>query len=188
MKQACTIWGFTSDWVNSQTKNLSKVETEKENAKNFEEKDKVIPQAEIKREEKKSEVEQLTVEEKKSQIFKKEYKENDERNIYIQYAYEKGGFDLVLLMECENSTWNQYRQSEAIKNWRREPSFWFCMIDRDFHKSIVDDERFWNDWKRQIDKCYELWKGGTKFYWPGRYIAKAGMKCSEYVKERFYFI
>jgi hypothetical protein len=38
------------------------------------------------------------------------------------------------------------------------------MIDRDFHKSIVDDERFWNDWKRQIDKCYELWKGGTKFY------------------------
>ena len=187
MKQACTIWGFTSDWVNSQTKNLSKVETEKENAKNFEEKDKVIPQAEIKREEKKSEVEQLTSEEKKSQIFKKEYKENDERNVYIQYAYEKGGFDLVLLMECENSTWNQYRQSEVIKNWRREPSFWFCMIDRDFHKSIVDDERFWNDWKRQIDKCYELWKGGTKFYGPSRYIAKAGQKCSDYVKSRFIF-
>lgn len=187
MKQACTIWGFTSDWVNSQTKNLSKVETEKENAKNFEEKDKVIPQAEIKREEKKSEVEQLTNEEKKSQIFKKEYKENDERNTYIQYAYEKGGFDLVLLMECENSTRNMYRQSEVVKNGRREPSFWFCMIDRDFHKNIVDDSRFRDDRKRQIDKCYELWKGWTKFYGPWRYIAKAGMKCSEYVKDRFTF-
>jgi len=187
LKQACTIWGFTSDWVNSQTKNLSKVETEKENAKNFEEKDKVIPQAEIKREGKKSEVEQLTSEEKKSQIYKKEYETTDQRNEYIQYAYEIGGIDLVLLMECENSTWNQYRQSEVVKNWRREPSYWFCMIDRDFHKNIVDDSRFRNDRKRQIDKCYELWKGWTKFYWPWRYIAKAGMKCSEYVKDRFTF-
>lgn len=187
MKQSRTVIGFNVEWVNTQKKNLSKVETEKENAKNFEEKDKVIPQAKIKREEKKSEVEQLTVEEKKSQIFKKEYKENDERNQYIQYAYEKGGFDLVLLMECENSTWNMYRQSEVVKNGRREPSFWFCMIDRDFHKNIVDNPAFRNDRKRQIDKCYELWKGWTKFYGPGRWIAKAGMKCSEYVKDRFTF-
>ena len=184
MKQSRTVIGFNVEWVNTQTKNLS---VEKKKEEKNEEKDKVIPQAEIKREEKKSEVEQLTSEEKKSQIFKKEYKENDERNQYIQYAYEKGGFDLVLLMECENSTRNMYRQSEVVKNGRREPSFWFCMIDRDFHKNIVDDSRFRNDRKRQIDKCYELWKGWTKFYWPGRYIAKAGMKCSEYVKDRFTF-
>lgn len=187
MKQSRTVIGFNVEWVNTPTKNLSKVETEKENAKNFEEKDKVIPQAEIKREEKKSEVEQLTSEEKKSQIFKKEYETTDERNIYIQYAYEKGGFDLVLLMECENSTRNMYRQSEVVKNWRREPSFWFCMIDRDFHKNIVDDSRFRNDRKRQIDKCYELWKGGTRFYWGDRWISKAKMKCSDYVKDRFTF-
>jgi hypothetical protein len=90
-------------------------------------------------------------------------------------------------MECENSTWNMYRQSEVVKNGRREPSFWFCMIDRDFHKNIVDDSRFRNDRKRQIDKCYELWKWWTRFYGPGRWIAKAGMKCSEYVKDRFTF-
>jgi len=185
MKQSRTVIGFNVEWVNTQKKNLSKVEVNKNIEVNFEEKDKVIPQAEIKREEKKSEVEQLTSEEKKSQIFKKEYETTDQRNEYIQYAYEIGGIDLVLLMECENSTWNQYRQSEVVKNGRREPSFWFCMIDRDFHKNIVDDSRFRNDRKRQIDKCYELWKGWTRFYWPNRYVK--GQRCSDYVKDRFTF-
>ena len=171
---------FSFEWVNTQEKKSLQSE-------NFEEKTKVIPQQKIEIEEKKLKVEEVFIEEKKSVIFKKEYDQNDERNQFIQYAYEKGGFDLVLLMECENSTWNMYRQSEVVKNGRREPSFWFCMIDRDFHKNIVDDSRFRNDRKRQIDKCYELWKGWTRFYGPGRWIAKAGMKCSEYVKDRFTF-
>jgi hypothetical protein len=76
----------------------------------------VVFESKIEKEEKKSESEQIQGEEKKSKILKKEYETTDERNKYIQYAYEKGGFDLVLLMECENSTWNQYRQSEVIKN------------------------------------------------------------------------
>lgn len=172
---------FSFEWVNTQEKKSLQSE-------NFEEKDKVIPQAEIKREEKNLKVEEVFVEEKKGTIFKKEYETTDERNQFIQYAYEKWWMDLVLLMECENSTWNMYRQSEVVKNGRREPSFWFCMIDRDFHKNIVDDSRFRNDRKRQIDKCYELWKGWTKFYGPWRYIAKVGMRCSDYVKDRFTFI
>jgi len=119
--------------------------------------------------------------------MKKEYSETDERQEYIQYAYQLGGLDLVLLIECENSTRNMFRQSEVVKNGRREPSYWFCMIDRDFHPKIVDDKRFWDDRRRQMEKCHELRKGGTKFYWPWRYIAKANKKCSDYVKDRFYF-
>jgi len=172
---------FSFEWVNTQEKKSLKKE-------NFEEKVEVKPQAEIKREEKNLNADKLQGEEKKGTILKKEYDQNDERNQYIQYAYDLGWMDLVLLMECENSTRNMYRQSEVVKNWRREPSYWFCMIDRDFHKNIVDDSRFRNDRKRQIDKCYELWKGWTKFYGPGRYIAKVGMKCSDYVKDRFTFI
>lgn len=118
-------------------------------------------------------------------VTKNEYDERDERQEYIRYAYELWWMDLVLLMECENSTRNMHRQSEVVKNGRREPSYWFCMIDRDFHPKIVDDSRFRNDRKRQIEQCHKLRKGGTKFYWPGRWIAKAGMKCSEYVKDRF---
>ena len=171
---------FSFEWVNTQEKKSLQSE-------NFEEKPKVVSLWEIKTEEKNLKVEEVFIEEKKWTIFKKEYDQNDERNQFIQYAYEKWWMDLVLLMECENSTRNMYRQSEVVKNGRREPSFWFCMIDRDFHKNIVDDSRFRNDRKRQIDKCHELWKGWTKFYWPGRYIAKVGMKCSDYVKDRFYF-
>jgi hypothetical protein len=99
------------------------VNEKKENSEILVEKNEVVSESKIKREEKNLKAEQLTVEEKKSQIFKKEYETTDERNTYIQYAYEKGGFDLVLLMECENSTWNMYRQSEVVKNGRREPSF-----------------------------------------------------------------
>lgn len=172
---------FSFEWVNTQEKKSLQSE-------NFEEKVEVIPQAEIKREEKNLNADKLQGEEKKGTILKKEYDQNDERNQYIQYAYDLGWMDLVLLMECENSTRNMYRQSEVVKNWRREPSYWFCMIDRDFHKNIVDDSRFRNDRKRQIDQCYKLWKQWTPFYWPWRYISKVGMKCSDYVKDRFTFI
>ncbi len=121
-------------------------------------------------------------------IRKKEYKSDDIRNAYIQYAYDLWWRDLVAVMECENATRNMHRQSEVVKNGRREPSYWFCMIDRDFHQKIVDDPRFREDWRWQIEQCARLRKWWTKFYAPERWIAKAWMKCSEYVKDRFEFI
>lgn len=169
---------FSLEWVNT-------LEKKSLQSENIEEKHQLVSLWEIKIEEKNLKVEEVFVEEKKSVIFKKEYETTDERNSMIQYAYDLWGWDLVALMECENSTRNPFRQSEVVKNWRREPSYWFCMIDRDFHKSIVDDERFRNDRKRQIEQCHKLRKGWTKFYWPGRWITKAGMRCSDYVKDRF---
>ena len=41
------------------------------------------------REEKNLKVEEVFIEGKKGTIFKKEYDQNDERNQFIQYAYEK---------------------------------------------------------------------------------------------------
>lgn len=168
---------FSSEWVeNTQKKNTPTDNgTEKR-----EEKVQVTPSQKEKKEEKKSEVKQQT-------IRKKEYAENDVRNEYIQYAYNLWWWDLVAVMECENSTWNQFRQSEVVKNGIREDSRGFCMIHRQWHSKIVDDPRFWNDWKWQIEQCNTLYKGGTKFYAPERWIAKAGMRCKEYVKDRFIF-
>ena len=75
----------------------------------------------------------------------------------LQYAFEIGGFDLVYLIECENATWNAFRQSDCRdKNGRREPSYGFCMIDRDHHPEIIDNKLFWADWKWQLDRCKEL--------------------------------
>jgi len=132
---------------------------------------------------KKIEAEQQTTVQKK--ITKKEYKTDDERQKMIQYAYDIWWMDLVLMMECENSTRNMFRQSEVVKNWRREPSYWLCMIDRDFHPEIIDDKRFWEDWKWQVETCNRLYKWWTAFYGPWRWIAKAWMRCSDYVKDRF---
>lgn len=106
---------------------------------------------------------------------------NDLRQKYVNYAYKVGGMDLVKLIECENAERNQFR-----KAYWKEDSWWFCMINRRWHKDIVDTKEFREDWKWQIDKCNELMKGGTKFYWRDRIIK--GQKCKEYVEERFTYI
>ena len=107
----------------------------------------------------------------------------DGRQQMVQYAYEIWGMDLVTLIECENGTWSQYRQSSVVKNWKREKSFWFCQISQVYHPEIVNTDEFWNNWKWQLDKCNELMKGGTAFYGRDRKIK--WVKCSTYVKDRF---
>ena len=37
---------------------------------------------------------------------------------YVQYAYQIWGMDLVTLIDCENGTWNMYRQSEVVGRQR----------------------------------------------------------------------
>lgn len=86
--------------------------------------------------------------------------------------------DLVTLIECENALRDPYRKAE----WK-EDSWGFCMINRRWHKDIVDNPLFRNDWKWQIDQCNRLMVGGTKFYWRNRKIN--WVKCSDYVLSRF---
>jgi hypothetical protein len=89
--------------------------------------------------------------------------------------------ELVILNECENGERNPYRESYN----QAEQSYGFCQISRIWHKDIVDNSLFWNDWRWQIEQCNTLMKNGTAFY--GRERVISGVKCSEYVKERFYF-
>jgi hypothetical protein len=91
--------------------------------------------------------------------------------------------DLVTILECENWLRDMYRQSSVVKNWKREKSFWFCQISQVYHLEIVNTDTFRNDRKWQIDKCNELMKNWTPFYWRNRKIK--GVKCSNYVKDRF---
>lgn len=102
---------------------------------------------------------------------------------YVQYAYEEGWMDLVLLIECENWSWDMYKQSEVVKNGRREQSYGLCQIHRPDHPEIIDNKLFWDDYKWQLDRCNELMKNGTAFY--GRERIIKGQKCSNYVKDRF---
>lgn len=85
---------------------------------------------------------------------------------YVNYAYKISSWnlDFVATLDAENWRRDMYRRSEVYKNWIREDSYWFCMIHRKRHKKIVDDKRFWSDWKRQLDQCRKLYKWWTKFY------------------------
>ena len=102
---------------------------------------------------------------------------------YVQYAYQIWGMDLVTLIDCENGTWNMYRQSEVKKKKKREKSFWLCQISQVYHPEIVNTDEFWNSWKWQLDRCKELMNWGTAFYGRDRKIK--WVRCSEYVKSRF---
>lgn len=97
---------------------------------------------------------------------------------YVQYAYQIWGMDLVTLIDCENWLREPYRKAE----WK-EDSWGFCMINRRWHKDIVDNQLFRNDWKWQIDQCYKLMIGWTKFY--GRQRIIKWQRCSDYVLYRF---
>ena len=116
-------------------------------------------------------------------IRHKWFSEDSPVQLYVQYAYEVWWMDLVLLMECENGNWNMYQQSTVVRNWKREDSWWLCQIHRPDHKEIVNNPLFWSDYKWQIDRCKELMEWKTLFFWRDRKIK--GMRCSDYVKDRF---
>lgn len=101
------------------------------------------------------------------------YKEDSVIQDYVDYAWKISWWDLdfVSTLEAENGQWNPHRQSQVPnnvpwmnQNWK-EDSRWFCMIHRRWHSRIVDDPNFWSDPYRQLDRCYEMYKWWTKFYW-----------------------
>jgi len=97
----------------------------------------------------------------------KGYKEDDQIQKYVQYAYKISWNDInfVATLEAENWAWNMYRQSDVVKNWIREDSYWFCQLHRNWHRDVVDTKEFWSDPYRQLDKCFEKYDWWTKFYW-----------------------
>ena len=103
--------------------------------------------------------------------------------LFVQYAYEIWGMDLVLLIECENGNWNMYQQSTVVKDWKREDSRWLCQVHRPDHEEIVNNPLFRSDYKWQLDRCKELMDWWTLFFGRDRKIK--WMKCSDYVKPRF---
>ena len=94
----------------------------------------------------------------------------------VQKAYEVGGFDLVILIECENWQWNPF----AI--WDSGHAYWLCQMNDRYHK--IPDE-YWQDWGYQIELCNEKLKWWTKFYGPMRWVE--WQRCKDYVVGRFTF-
>ena len=77
---------------------------------------------------------------------------------YAWYTYRDKEF--MYMLASENGLFNHDRQSLVPG----EPSYGFCQIHQGYHPEIVNDPRFWNDPAWQLEKCYNMFKGGVKFY------------------------
>ena len=87
--------------------------------------------------------------------------------LYVNMAWEVSGgdWDFIRTLEAENGVRNPHRQSWVIsKSWVREDSRWFCQLHRAWHSDIVDDPRFWESPKRQMEQCWKKYKWWTRFY------------------------
>lgn len=105
------------------------------------------------------------------------FRDDDEKQEIVQYAYSLGGLDFVKMIECENGNWN----IKAIgDSWK---AFWLCQINTRYHKL---PNEYKTNWRVQVEYCYEKRKNHTVFYWPDRKIK--GVKCSTYVSDRFTII
>jgi hypothetical protein len=68
--------------------------------------------------------------------------------------------EFIKMCSGENGLFTSDRKSDVPN----EDSWGYCQINRKYHKDIVDDPRFFKDPIWQLQKCYELWKSGTRFY------------------------
>lgn len=88
-------------------------------------------------------------------------------NERVEYAYHVSGgsIEFVSTIESENSEWTTDRLSNTsyLRNGKRWYDVGICQISQYYHPKVVADERF-GDWKWQIDQCWKMFKGGTKFY------------------------
>ncbi len=70
------------------------------------------------------------------------------------------------MMEGENGEWTHDKRSDLYA-WLGGRASWdwgHCQINDYWHPDKVNDDRFFTDWKWQLDQCLLLWNGGTRFY------------------------
>lgn len=91
-----------------------------------------------------------------------------EVNEKVQYAWDisKGSLPFVATIEDENSQWSIDRKSNTgyYRNGVKWHDYGICQISKYYHGKIVNDKRFFTDWKWQVDQCWNLYKNWTKFY------------------------
>ena len=98
----------------------------------------------------------------------------DERQRIIQQAYDLGGMEFVLMLECENWNWNPNVVGD------RGHAFWLCQMNDRYHNI---PKEYYGNREFQLEYCYKKRSTGTRFYGPQRKIK--GTQCRDYVRNRF---
>lgn len=143
-------------------------------------------------------IQSLQLMSKDVRVYVKGFPEDSFANNVATYVYWISDWDIDFLatLKAENGWFDMFKQSDVwyishyvckdnlvvstkdyihIENKqeckpikKREDSRWLCQLHRAWHRDIVDDPRFWTDWKRQVEQCYKKYKWWTKFY--GYYV------------------
>ena len=89
---------------------------------------------------------------------------NDYQKHWMQVAWQiSKDKDFMYMLKAENGLLNHDRKHDAGKN-SVGTDWGFCGTNDYWHKDKVNDPRFFSDPKWQLEKCYEMFKGGTTFY------------------------
>lgn len=90
--------------------------------------------------------------------YKKDVDKDQQQYVRIASDISGGDIRFLALLNGENGLWTLDRvHADGVGRG-------LCGISYPWHKDIIEDERFLTDAKWQIEQCYKLWKGGTKFY------------------------
>lgn len=79
------------------------------------------------------------------------------QNKVMRYAYKYNDKDFLYMLKAECGTISP----NCLGDYGHAHGF--CQIHDQYHPQITNDPRF-SDWKWQIDMCWKLYKGGTRFY------------------------
>lgn len=86
------------------------------------------------------------------------------QNEKIAYAWSLShDLRFIYTLNGENGLWTHNRRHNPANN-ARGVDWGLCGVNDYWHPKVVSDPRFLTDWKWQMNECYRLWKGGTKFY------------------------
>jgi len=82
---------------------------------------------------------------------------SEKQNEIINYAYDiSNSKDFIYTLKAENGTLDPKRKS----NVRGANGYWdwgLCQLNYQWHSQFIDSPEF-NDWRKQIDYCWEVFK------------------------------
>ena len=111
---------------------------------------------------------------KNTDVAELQQKEDGKATLHIEWWEERKNERIIYLAEISGNDKNfigtVLAENGALTidaiNWNKNGTFdkGLCQFNSQYRQHILQDKRF-TDWKWQANKCLELYRGWTTFYW-----------------------
>jgi len=95
------------------------------------------------------------------------HKGSKEQQEIVCYAWDVSAHDktFIYLLKAENGEIDSTTKHRLPyrRNGKQYNDYGLCGVSEYYYPEITNDPRF-KDWRWQVEQCYRLYKGGTKFY------------------------